>query len=80
MKMNHIMKVVVKTSKKNMMKEQKKILGNNKIKTIIMMILLDLVVAYLTNDRLDTVKRRELYVSWGICNIFLTPAHDWIHN
>ena len=69
------MKVVVKTSKKNMMKEQKKILGNNKIKTIMMMILLDLVVAYLTNDRLDTVKRRELYVSWGVYNIFLTPAH-----
>ena len=37
-------------------------------------------VAYLTDARLATVTRREGYVSWGVWNIFLTLAHDWIHN
>ena len=41
---------------------------------------LNLMVAYLTDARLTTVTRREGYVSWGVYNIFLTPAHDWIHD
>ena len=40
----------------------------------------NLMVGYLTDARLDTVKRREGYVSWGVYNIFLTPVHDWIHD
>ena len=39
----------------------------------------DLIVAYLTNARLTTVTRREGYVSWGVYNLFLIPAHNWIH-
>ena len=42
--------------------------------------LIDLMVAYLTNARLNIVKRREGYVSWGVENIFLTPALDWIQD
>ena len=41
---------------------------------------LNLMVAYLTDARLTTVTRREGYVSWGVYNIFLTPANDWIHD
>ena len=36
-------------------------------------------VAYPTDSMLTTVTRREVYVSWGVYNIFLTPVHDWIH-
>ena len=34
---------------------------------------------YLTDARLTTVTRREGYVSWGVNDLFLTPAHNWIH-
>ena len=37
-------------------------------------------VAYLTDARLAIVNRREGYVSWAVYNLFLTPAHDWIHD
>ena len=40
----------------------------------------DLMVAYLINARLTTFARREGYERWGVYNIFLAPAHDWIHN
>ena len=36
-------------------------------------------VAFLTNTRLTTMTRREGYVSWGVYNLFLIPAHDWFH-
>ena len=37
-------------------------------------------VAYLTDARLTTLTRREGYVSWGVYNLFVTPAYDWIHD
>ena len=37
-------------------------------------------VAYPTDSMLTTVTRREVYVSWGVYNIFLTPVHNWIHD
>ena len=40
----------------------------------------DLMVAYLTDSMLTSATRREGYVSWGVYNLFLTPAHNWIHN
>ena len=40
----------------------------------------DPMIAYLTDDRLATVTRTEGYVSWGVYNLFLTPAHNWIHD
>ena len=40
----------------------------------------DLMVASLTDARLATVTRIEGYVSWGVYNILLTPAFDWIHD
>ena len=42
--------------------------------------LYDLIVAYLSDARLTTVRRRERYVSRGVYNLFLTPAHDLIQN
>ena len=35
-------------------------------------------VTYLTDARLTTVTRGEGYVSWGVYNLFLNPAYDWI--
>ena len=40
----------------------------------------DLMVAYLTDARMTTVTRREGYLSWGVYNIFLTAARNWIHD
>ena len=40
----------------------------------------DPMIAYLTDDRLAKVTRTEGYVSWGVYNLFLTPAHNWINN
>ena len=40
----------------------------------------DPMIAYLTDDRLATLTRTEGYVSWGVYNLFLTPAHNWINN
>ena len=40
----------------------------------------DLMVAYLTDAMLATVTGREGYVSWGVQNLFLTPANDRIHD
>ena len=37
-------------------------------------------VAYPTDARMATVTKREVYVSWGVYNLFLTPVHDWIHD
>ena len=37
-------------------------------------------VANLTNARLDKLTIREGYASWGGYNLFLTPAHNWIHD
>ena len=37
-------------------------------------------VAYLIDDRLAAVTRREGFVSWGVYNLFLSPAHNWIHD
>ena len=47
---------------------------NNNMKQIRLM------VAYLPDSMMATVTRIEGYVSWGVYNLFLTPAHDWIHN
>ena len=40
----------------------------------------DLVFVYQTDYRLIIVTRREGYVSWGVSNIFLTPAPYWIYD
>ena len=37
-------------------------------------------VAYLTDAKLTTVTRREGYMSLGVYNVFLNPAHDWLHD
>ena len=37
-------------------------------------------VAYLTDNSLATVTRRERLSELGGYNIFSTPAHDWIHD
>ena len=37
-------------------------------------------VAYLTAAKLTTVTRREGYMSLGVYNVFLNPAHDWLHD
>ena len=47
---------------------------------IIYYIIFHIMVTYLTDARLATVNRREGYVSWGVKNIFLIPAHNWIHD